>query len=112
MLFTRLDHSANIRTLVHLPNVCLVTVIALPNDTVPTHTSTLSARQVQSSRGNATTSLDLMHKPTLAIPLTGVPYADSRMQTDVITACTSARFARCDTYSQVKNVMTYTGRGH
>jgi len=38
MLFTRRDHSANIRTLVHLPNVCLVTVMALPNDIVPTHT--------------------------------------------------------------------------
>ena len=46
MLFTRLDHSANIRTLVRLPNVCLATVMALPNDTVPTPTHTHTHTQV------------------------------------------------------------------
>jgi hypothetical protein len=40
----------------------------------------------------------LIREPTLAIPLTRVPYAYSRMQTDVITTCTSARFPRRDTY--------------
>jgi hypothetical protein len=57
---------------------------ALPHSTyrrvLIVHTRHLSACQIQTSRGNATTSLDLIRKQTLAITLNCVTFTDSRWE--------------------------------